>query len=238
MSNKNTIIVYWSPIGFFDRITLLNLTLEPPIPIRTLLPTSINKEDSYRACTAANNMWDKMFAIKHPKTSTVKLFGELLNPQIDFNEESMWIKQPSSFDGYRVTYDYSWIFFCEESLVVQQTPSFMHNTSDKMGGRIAAGEFDIGKWFRPLNIDYLLWPNSNSITVTKDEPIMYLKFYTNKKIILKQFEITPELINISNQISKFKTIMPMQPLTILYDRFIKSNRHKQIAKIIKENILE
>jgi hypothetical protein len=238
MESQGTVTVYWAPLTAPGIQTSINLALTPPVPLRKLLPTSKTNLDGYRQCPASTGMWANTYALLHPFTSTVNVVGPIDNPVILDTDNGRWVGQPNGLDGYRVDYDYSWIFFCEEDLYIQQTPPFMHNTSDRDGGRIAAGAYNIARWFRPINISYLMWSNSSSITVTQNEPASYVQFHTEKKVILKQFEPNPELFSIVKQVNNHKEVFPLEPLAKLYHRFTRSNRDKLVLKLIKDNLLE
>lgn len=237
---KKEVVVYWAPFTNPDKQTLMNLLVEPPVPLRRLLSTNAGHDtkNSYKACPASTDMWSNVYALMHPRTSTATVSGDLNSPIFTTENDAPWIPYTSALDGYRLDYDHSWIFFCEESLMMQQMPPFMHNTSERTGGRIAAGAFNIGKWFRAVNLSYLLWPESTSITVTKDEPAAYIQFHTDKKVVLKQFEYTSEMHALVHQALSYKTLSPYETLQSMYDRFTRSNRHKRVLKLIKDNLLE
>lgn len=235
---EETVTVYWALMTAPDKQTSMNLMWEPPTPLSKILPRgSKTKNANYRVCPAGHNIWANTFAIIHPTTSSAEASGSLDSPEISMTH-SYWMGQPYSLeDSYRLEYDFSWIFFSEESLTMQQLPPFLHNTSDRDGGRIAAGSFDISRWFRAINITYMLWPNKNKITVTKDEPAMYIQFLTDKKVVLKQFEMNEELRQITREAIFHKIYFPYETLNTLYNRFTRSNRHKRVLQLIKQAIL-
>ena len=237
--SKEEIVVYWSIASLPNRQTTMNMLVSPPVPVKKIFPKSDSKgEDSYRSCFAYSEMWNNIFAVLHPHTSTVSVEGPLDNPVFTRNDDNMWLPFKSALDGYRLDFDISVAFFCEESLIAQVTPPYMHDTSDKVGARIASGSFDISKWFRPINFTYLLWPKETSVTVTEGDPGMYIQFLTDKKVVLKHFEYTWEIESIAQQLTGFKNIKKFESLPKLYDRFIRGNINKRLLKLIKDNILE
>lgn len=233
-----TIVVYWATNTLLDRQTKINMMLEPPKPLVSMLPKSNGNKNGYRSCSAGKDFWKNTYAIINPADSYVKVSGETEKLVFDKND-GFWLAEPSGLiNTYRVDYDFSWLFFSEKSVKVQQLPPFLHNTSAAKNGRISAGSFDISKWFRPINLTYLLWENSNELYLKKGEPLSYLQFLTDEKIVLKQFELTPELRDIMVQVVNWKAYYPHEPLHILYERFTRGNRHKRILKLIKENLLD
>lgn len=240
---SNTVDVYWGMHTAYTRQTLSNLLWKPPVPLSKLLPEGSGGKEpsggSYRKCSAGIEYWKNTYALLHPEDSTVKVGGDYNNPHIVEADPAYWFARPNALkEQYRVDLDFAWLFFAEEPVKIQQTPPFLHNTYDRKDGFVSAGEFDISQWFRPINLAYNLWNGSDSLSVKQDEPAVYLNFLTDKKVRLRRFELTPELDLLSQQIVQFKMLSPHEPLNKLYDRFIGSKRHKQVLKLIKDNLLD
>jgi hypothetical protein len=235
---EETVIVYWALMTAPDKQTSMNLMWEPPTLLNKILPRgSKNKETNYRVCSGAHDMWKNTYAIIHPTSSSVEVSGPLENPTASMTHP-YWLGQPSAFDdSYRVDYDFSWIFFSEESVKIQQLPAILHDTSDSHNAILASGSFDISKWFRAVNLSYILRKGKNTITVTEGEPATYLQFLTDKKVILQQFEMNEELRQITREVVFHKIYFPNETLDNMYKRFIRSNRHKRVLKLIKQGIL-
>jgi hypothetical protein len=238
---KDTVVVYWACHTIEDRSTITNLLWEPPKPLLTTLPSGHGKDQpgNYRLCAGASSLLKNTFVVINPKTATVTLSGPVDNAQIETTNFGAWIiNNPALKNRYRIDYDFGWVFFSEESLEINVTPPYMHKTSAQETGQLASGRFNIGKWFRPANLTYILWENENTLTLTEGEPAMYFEFLTDKKVVLKQFEMVQELNSITNQVTGSITLSPKETLTQRYARFIRSNRHKRVLKLIKNNLLE
>jgi hypothetical protein len=238
--NKETVDVYWSMNTAQDRQTLMNLFWEPPKPLMTLLPQGgKNKNGSYRVCSGSIDAWKNTYALIHPTNSTLKVKGDFDKPTIEQSNPNFWYAEPGALENrYRVTYDFSWVFFAEESVKIQQLPPFMHNTADREGGWMTSGSFDISQWFRAINLTYILWEGQDAIKVNKGDPAVYLQFLSDKKVNLKRFELTPELYSIAKEVVAFKMLSPHESLNKLYDRFIGSGRKEKVLSIIKQNLLD
>ena len=241
MKKEETITVYWAMHTKNNKQTLSNLLWQPPVHLRKILPNGPEKiNESYRKCPAAIDFWKNTYAILHPVDGEIFLNEDTQSPII-FKAEPQyyWAPRPESLENQnRIDIDFAWLFFSEESLKIQQTPPFMHNTLDRNYGSVASGSFDISKWFRGINISYNLWPNVHLLKVKKDDPATYIQFLTDKKIELKQFELTPELNLLVEQVVQFKMISQNESLEKLYDRFVRSKRHKRVINLIKENLLD
>ncbi len=206
----------------------------PPMPLLTLLETG-----SYRKCSAATSFLKNTFTFLHPKTATISYQSKDNNLTFSTDFDAWNIREDKPIDGRPgIDYDFRWVFFCEEPLLMKFTPPYLHNTSDRVTATIASGQFDISKWFRPVNPSYLLWKDQYSITVTKDEPAFYIEFFTDKKVIFKQFELDEKLEMIAYETANFSNFFPFESLLQRYVRFIKGNRHKRVLNLIKNNLLE
>ena len=221
-------------------MTTFNMISEPPERLMNTLPklNKVNNEFNYRACPGTQQATKNIYVVKAPLTSTAKFSGPYETPIMESSVDCYILKPSSNIDSYAVVYDFSWIFFAEEPVIMRQTPAYMHNTSLSKSASVVLGEFDISKWFRNVQPDMNLWKNETQITVTADEPLMYLEFLTDRPIVLKQFEMTPEIMNFKEQVIALKKYLLRLSLNDMYARFIRSNRHKRVLNLIKNNLLD
>lgn len=235
-----SITIYWTLVSEPNRHTMMNLLWEPPKPLLTVLPPgdTANPKGSYRLCSGAQSIFKNTYVLTHPLTSSVSVEGPVDKPTIKDSSGPWSAVSPALKNRYRVEYDYSWAFFCEESVLMQVTPPYMHNTSDKEGGMISSGSMDISRWFRHINLTYILWEGKDTLTVTEGDPAIYLQFFTDKKIVLKQFECTPEVLSMARQVVNSSSFSHLEPLKDRYLRFTRSNRHKRLLNLIKQNTLD
>lgn len=233
------ITIYWGIYSIDENNFNLNLGWEPPKPLISILPhAKTSNPGNYRNCTASVPMFRSIYAIINSIDAKVQLTGDVNEPQL-YATSTAWALRESGFmNRYSVDYNQQWLFFSEESVKLQITPPYLHNTSVNSTATIASGAFDISKWFRPINPCFLLWDNQDSITLTKNEPLMYLQFMTDKKIKLVHFNVTKEMIDVAAEMVLHKNYFPFESLQNLYIKFKRGNFDKKILKLIKENILE
>lgn len=241
MSKKEPVIVYWSPYSNPHRVSYVNLLCDPPKKVLTTIGSPVSdKKASYHNCRSLQNLMKNTYMISAPLSSKLKISGSFEEPFLT-TDNNLWNARSASLDKrYSVDYDFSWIFFSEEQVTLRETHPYMHNTSFSKSGYLASGSFEINKWFRPINITFNLWEDHNSIEVVEKEPLCYIEFETldNRPVILKQFELTEDMYNYCTQaLITSKKILSFESLESLYSRFVGSNRHKKIAKLIKENLL-
>jgi hypothetical protein len=230
---KKKAIVYWTQFTALDRITTTNLLFESPKHIWTTLPK--DGIDSYRACSATKGFFNNTYVINNPidLELTISNNGTGIVP----DDGVVFINNPAYSNQHTISLDYSWLFFSEDNINVAIYPPYLHNTTSSKYGAIHAGSFNISKWFRPVVPQYTLWENVNNFKSISGEPIMYVDFQTDDKVELRQFELTPEIVEVVRGVLGFKYILPRTTLKELYHRFISSKRDKRLLKLIKENIL-
>jgi hypothetical protein len=202
---------------------------------------------SYHACKAAQDLFKNTVVFRYPFTETITIEGRgesgkgyLESQKLIGNDPNRWAKRiPSMVDAHTIDSVFGWVFFSEESVKVQQFPPYMHKTEVTKTAYITAGSFDISKWFRPVNLTFQLWPGENSINLVEGEPVVYINFVTDKKVVFKQFHLTEEIKALSSEGLKFRDLKgPLVPLKTLYSAFVKGKRPQRLLKLIKENLLE
>jgi len=241
LNSMKTVTVYWTPWSLPERNFSMNLLWDPPTPLLKTLPgvqDLKNSSISYLACKSAQKLFKNTYTTSHPLSVTATLTGSIENPVIESTHD-VWIPRNAPLNNsYSIDYDFGWLFFCEESLELRLTQPYMHQVESAKTSFLSSGSFDIGKWFRPCNLAYILWPNQNTLSFKKGDIVAYFEFNTNKKIVLKQFNLTPELFSMAAQTVEFKKAMPNQGLTELYERFTRGNLNKLVLKHIKNNLIE
>jgi hypothetical protein len=241
VKNQDELVVYWANFGSLDRLQRTNLFVEPPIRIMN----SFHKESgnstnsaSYKACSGAKNLFFNTFVLKSPFDVDAEIIGEHPNVMIQEQHQLLNLRNPTYEKAHSVDYDFHWIFFCEESVEMVQTPPFAHKVISSDYGIIASGSYDISKWFRSINATYNLHKGIDKFKVKKDEPIFYIDFRTKKRVILKQFDLSPDLHRLAFAASEIKNFFPFETLEVLYNRFLRSKRHKKVMKEIQQNLLD
>jgi hypothetical protein len=252
MKNKKPLIVYWSPFTtLLDQYSHILLDLEPVSlksyilkskPVNPKIPFPIFEKGiepgGYHICSAMNELVKNIFIIKAPFSCHVDLDqnGNMLDSSTPFD---FFEPRISSFENsLNVDLILPYIFFSEESLDLTITPPYMTRTVQQSYGFLAAVKFNIGKWFRPMIMTYHLWPGIFSLYIEKNEPIMYLNFNTDRPVILKQFKLNDHLLSQAQACMKDKKFHTLQPMNLLYDRFIKTKMNKIVLKEIKENLID
>ncbi len=237
----NSAIVYWTPYSHPNKKDYANLLYSDPENILKTLKPSKNARGAgsqYISCSSAKEMYKNTFVLSSPIASTVNIIKNNNQNFID-NESGFWqLNEETVNNRNRIDLDVSYLFFSEESMNISQYPPYLHKTNFMNTSTVAAGKFNISKWLRPINVSFILWENENSITINKNEPLSYVNFETDKKIILKKFELTEEIYSIVQANFLYRNIFPFTPLNNLYNTFVKSSRNKIVLNLIKNNLTE
>lgn len=241
MSGKDELVVYWANFGSLDRLQRTNLIAEPPVRImQTFHQESGNLTDSasYKACSGAKNLFQNTFVLKSPFDVDAKIVGQHPNVMVQEPYQLVVMRNPTYMNAHSLEYDYRWIFFSEESVEMVQTPPYMHKTQASDYGVLTSGSYDISQWFRSIAPTYNLHQGIDEFKVQKDEPLFYVDFRTKKRVVLKQFELTPDLHSLAFAAAELKQFFPFESLETLYNRFTRSNRHKKVMQEIRKNLLD
>lgn len=133
------------------------------------------------------------------------------------------------------------MFFAEEPMLMKATAPWFKTPKYLGTGTTISGQYDIGKWARPLQIDVICWQEKGTIKFESGDPLYYVQFETDKKIIFKKFRYTP-VINgfITNLVFDPRRTQNKRFGTLekRYDVFHKSDYYYGLLDEIKINLLE
>jgi len=76
------------------------------------------------------------------------------------------------------------------------TSPYFSNSPHLRYGSIVPGKFNISKWFRPINLEFNLWPGVNEFKVKKTKILLMFILYTKNEIELVRFDLTERISKI------------------------------------------
>lgn len=170
-----------------------------------------NFEGTFFACPATKNLFNNTYYIDYNKNlhfslneSDKKKFflqKEILEyiPKKNALEEIIPVRS-SNLNSYfcgRLSPFY-W-FFADEPLEMRITAPYFPSISPSYKSIFSSGEFDIGKWFRPITLEWHFLEKTTDIRFDKNDPIVFIEFKTSKKIIFKKFKLSNKLMFLTNQ---------------------------------------
>lgn len=248
--DSNSINVYWAPhsTGNDNGVGNWNMLYEDPETVLkswTKFDIKDGKEDSFIKCPAFQNLAKNTYVFNFPIDSSYSYNAQSnLQHQIEVLPTSKHFvalsvpRDQTMTTGPSIEMSLRLHMFAEEPLEVMLTGPYLHKAEYMKSGFLTSGQFDIGQWFRTLNAEIQLYGQEGEITFKKGEPLLYVKFLTDKKINLKRFMLTEELDTYSRKTINAKHIFGYRmSLNDSYNIFNRSRTRDIILKKIKENLI-
>ena len=191
------------------------------------------------SCRAFLDFTKNTYIMKNPIDLNVRVEKQKIFNFGNRNLDSLYkIRSLQVENVYNLNYSLGYIFFSEDDIEIQVTSPFMHKSNFCKNGYIVPGKFNISKWFRAVNPALQFYDNSDkNIISEKGDPLMYIKFNTEKNVTLRKFFMCKELEDIMYATIGYKQYEPNKPLSYLYDRFTRAGLNKKALKLIKENLI-
>jgi hypothetical protein len=130
------------------------------------------------------------------------------------------------------TFQYFFTFITKHNdVMIEQLPAFYHKNDFTDNCQLVIGQFNIGKWIRPINLASAMVTTESEediyIHIKKGNPLSYVRFNCKDNIKLKRIEDIEEIKRVSNQsqtCTSVKRYSPRMSLKKLYDLFKPFNR--------------
>ena len=248
MSKSDTITVYWGPAERLPYQSRNNMLHRKPESLLSFIHGERTPDAQQVRCPAIKDRLDNVFVMK-----------SAINDSFDFNlDEAVAIKDShaehlydvdSPFrviksrvsnlkDYYPATYMLSWYFFASEPLMAKFTAPYYPSFSPIKGALLATGEYDIGRWFRPVALDYHIPIDQSHFELHENDPVMFVEFMTDKKVVFKRFEPEDILHSLAIEFASTPTTVgPNLSLEERYDHAKESEMTKVVLANIKKNLV-
>ena len=244
-------IIYWAPAyQSRDHYDLNHLYATPKSIYEEIAihkaPLKDVVSDDYLRCPATSKFLKNTFVVRAPvdthanlnfKTSRANHVIDSPADERTYKVKLNFTHQPTLINRNLIDYSHPILFFSEEeSMIATLTSPYFEKVSSYDYGTIIPGQFDIGKWFRPMNFEFQLWEGVDSIKISAGEALGYINFQTDKKIILKRFNTTRDMDKL---ISSILDVSPFKKFARLSDRykvFEQSQSKQKILKLIQKQL--
>jgi hypothetical protein len=196
-----------------------------------------NRSSQINYCPAFNDNLKNLYAIRSLYDYEFYMNnGNLTSPNYnqEFYNDHVLIR---SYEKKFFSFKNSYIFFTDAPSLKTTFYEFPYLEDNNVTQRCipVAGQFDIGKWFRGTEFAFYLKQGYNSFKIERGEIYSYVRFHTDEKINLVEFQYSDKLKQYNQE--RFEAISKIPRLKKL-ENYYKMLRHKQlILKEIKENIL-
>jgi len=137
-----------------------------------------------------------------------------------------------------------YMFFAEKPINMEFRNAFYAKNSFTNNASIMEGHYNIGNWFRPLDIGIIFNEQKKRVKIERGDTLAYVKFHTDEKIKFKKFYCNERIIHYYqgtvgskkyNVVGKYSVLKKMNAF---YNIFIKSHYKNIILKEIKSNLME
>ncbi len=250
MSKEDTINVYWAPaydVVDFDTNKIKEWGMLYPDPKN--LFNSLNEEKrndsgttSFFTCPATKNLFKKIYAFKNTLNS--EYFYDFSNNNKTIqptSREYLNVEQAHDYNinvGPLIKINLNYIFFADKPLNASFTAPFFSNSEYLQYGTPVPGEFDIGQWFRPYNLELQMWRTSGKLKIKSGEDLFYTKFNTEKKIKLHRFYMNEKLESYMYHCMQYRDMFgQFRPLAERYLSFKNARLRDSILKEINKNLI-
>lgn len=233
---SESINVYWSPWNHFDVYWHNYEKYDTPdllINYANSFKNIENNYDTWYKCRGYMELSKNTYVLRSPFDINARIVdGKFYS---EYNEDSLKylsIKDESMLNQHTINLSANWIFWCDEDITITTINPYLEKF--KFDGFYVPGSFNINKWFRPVESAFQLINNENKFIIKKGDPLIYIKFNTDKKVILNKFKFNYNLHESVYKCTKYKVEDPWRSLSFLYRMFNGNNW----GDVIKKNILE
>lgn len=244
---KNEILeIYWAPATFDPKLESWNMLYPEPESVFAKIVSNNKHDGEFTQCPATKSLLKNTFALTssiedkfklNPEELSAKAYTDTRLEYIDCGDAKLGIfkERKSSYDGYiNVGYNLRWFFFSSEPVEAKLTAPYFPAFSPVNGALLSPGKFDIGQWFRSINIDMHIPITSESFEIKSGDPIAFLEIVTDKKVVLKRFVPTKALKQIA--LESVESPLRYGRYMSLSERYAMAKKSKTIDIIKKEII--
>jgi hypothetical protein len=250
MAKKDKITIYWSPAKFnADTDSWALLYPEPESVLQKAY--QLNKHKGIMPhCPAVKDTLKNVYSFSSALTDSFDLptgimesiaYTDTIEEPIETDSKLSFYKmRKSSMDGYiNINYNMGWLFFASEPVEAKMTAPYFPAISPVKGAMFSAGQFNIGKWFRSVSMDYHIPVTSNKFEIEAGDPLFFIDFITDKKIEFRRFNLSPRLHNLANEMGSSTTrYEKRQSLWKRYQMAHNAKIPQMILTEIKRNLLD
>lgn len=250
-NKKSETIIYWAAAQSNNEIYDLN-HLYPGV--RSLYEETVAKKVSLKdnlndflRCPAFSDLAKNTFVHRAPVDVHANLdFGRkrvnyIFENSLDESKYKIkmeFMREPTLENQNLIQFTWPILFFSEEdSMMATLTAPYFEQTTSSNYGVIVPGRFDIGKWFRPMNMEFQLWPGVSEIKVSAEEALCYVHFDTDKKIIFKKFIMNKEMDKLLISILRASPYRRFARLSDRYKTFEQSQSKQRVLKLIQKQLI-
>jgi|688.fasta_scaffold357100_1 hypothetical protein len=199
----------WHNVGYFE-----------PEPVLKYITTQRDTEVEYLKCPAFQEYFSNTFLIRSPvdlqlqvekdtdgrKILTTKNFNQ------KFYNDHIFPRMAQNNVFSMFSLEFSYIFYSEKSVIIEMIPASMEKTKFIQNTNLIPGEYDISKWIRPVSPAFEIVNDSEMLSISRGDPLFYIRFKSDKKINLIRVEQDSIIENIEKACARLKFFVPKNTL--------------------------
>lgn len=234
MSKSN--IVYWA--SHDSEIHNWNILYDDMKSLYNTLKEKKDKESSktFFECPAFIDKTKNIFVLNNPIHSKFSIENKKVSPLSKSHIHSEIFHEDGIINNNILHYGLTLYFFAEEELEMSLSSPFFQKAEYLNYGSIIPGKFNIGSWFRKIDIEINLWEQTKIIEIKEEEPLAYFQFETHKPVKFQRFTMNENLYKIANTCGDSGKWYSKVPLAKRYKKFNDSGTKKLVLSEIKKNI--
>jgi len=131
------------------------------------------------------------------------------------------------------------VFFSDKPMKIEQIRPVLVGSEVHNHIEMIQGSFDIGRWFRAMAFGFRVKENEQTvIQINRNEPLYFIRFITDKPVVLKRFNMTPKLLDILENVFMVKNSQATfyTKMENYYRLFEERRLRKTILSEIKNNL--
>ena len=245
---SDSIDVYWATGNFSDQEQQWNLLYREPEQVYLHEVGKNKKQNQLKSCPAHRNVASKLYALKSNIDDKHNFTDQLLSENQNAagtilpsnGKVALQVIRPPISDNYaNIIYNLSWLFIASESLEMKMTAPYFPATTPTKDAKLTFGQFDIGNWYRNVNLEYLIPLEAKEFVVKKGESLAYVEFLTEKKINLIPFVFTERIKKLQQEfVTGQNHIHRGFPLKQRYQLAKTSNIRNIMLTEVRKNVVE
>lgn len=250
-TTKQETVIYWAPwYPAGDRLDLNHLYAEPKSLYEEVAakkaPLKMESPDFLR-CPATSDLLRSTFVVRAPvdtnaslnfQTRIAKPIDETSADKSKYKVRLDFAHQPTLLNHNLIEYTHPILFFAEDdSMMTTLTAPYFEHVKSYESGVIVPGRFDIGKWFRPMNMEFQLWPGVTTLNIPAGEALCYVQFHTEKRIVLRRFIPNKEMEKLIVSIAQVSPFKKFARLSERYRVFEQSQSKQRVLKLIQKQLI-
>jgi len=236
--------IYWAPYWMQTEVTkdLSHLFPSPKTLYEECLEKQIENPErsNFINCPAVSEKMKHTYVFRTIQETKVSLNGSDVAYEQNLRYPALveHLHGPTMENNEHLNYHHCLLFFSSESVIASMTAPYFELPTSHKYGMIVPGEYDIGQWYRPMNIEFNLWSGVTSLHVNAGDALCYIQFHTDRPVRLHRYHVTEELSTLAMSLVHISPLRFLARLTEKYKMFNNAQLRTRVLREIKKNIEE